>query len=228
MPATGDWAGHYLFVGGSPLAKSGAEGQMASATLKISRLGGQPLQSCTVHDAGALDLNDAIPAELIALPARTAAPRLAPCKPPPPATAPRPTAPAHSTQHHPCTAVVRKHPLPAQLPADALSVPPRYSHVSCVICARLGASDAAPSSPIELPACTAAPRLAPRRTSTTRSSPTRNRPSPQQATSSVHCRRSQASAHSAAARRCTQRTTEVQRRQLRHLRETRCQRRCPS
>jgi hypothetical protein len=29
-------------------------------------------------------------------------------------------------------------------------------------------------------------------------------------------------------RRCTQRTTEVQRRQLRHRKEARCQRRCPS
>jgi hypothetical protein len=43
----------------------------------------------------------------------------------------------------------------------------------------------------------------------------------------MHSRRSQASAHSAAGRRCTQRTAEVQRRQLRHPSETRCQRRCP-
>jgi len=51
--------------------------------------------------------------------------------------------------------------------------------------------------------------------------------SPQPATSSMHSRRSQAPAHSAAGHRCTQRTTEVQRRQLRHPSETRCQRRCP-
>jgi hypothetical protein len=44
----------------------------------------------------------------------------------------------------------------------------------------------------------------------------------------MHCRRSQAPANSAAARRCMQRTAEVQRRQLRHPHETRCQRRCPS
>jgi hypothetical protein len=43
-----------------------------------------------------------------------------------------------------------------------------------------------------------------------------NRLSRQCATSSAHCRRSQAPAHTAAGRRCTQRTTEVQRRQLRH------------
>jgi hypothetical protein len=43
----------------------------------------------------------------------------------------------------------------------------------------------------------------------------------------MHSRRSQPPAHSAAGRRCTQRTTEVQRRQLRHPFETRCQRRCP-
>ena len=62
----------------------------------------------------------------------------------------------------------------------------------------------------------------------TRYSLARNRPSPQHATSSTHCRRSQAPAHSASCRRCTQRTVEVQRRQLRHPSETRCQRRCPN
>ena len=55
-----------------------------------------------------------------------------------------------------------------------------------------------------------------------------NRLSPQHASSSAHSRHSQAPAHSAAGRRYAQRTTEVQRRQLRHLCETRCQRRCPS
>jgi hypothetical protein len=271
---------------------------------------GQPLQRCTVHVAGALDLNDAAPSSPIQLPARTAAPRLAPNKIPPTATALRATAPAHSTQHHQRIAGVCKHPahsaaacrctqrtvevqrrqlrhpsetrsqrrcpaisdvidcthhrrsarpshnphpsataprappahspqlqlcaasvrgqsLTAQLPADARSVPPRFSHVSCAILPRLGASDAAPASPIQLSARIAAPRLAPRKTPTTRYSPARYNLGPQHAISSAHCRRSQAPAHSAAARRCTQRTTEVQRRQLRHPSETRCQRRCP-
>jgi mRNA-degrading endonuclease toxin of MazEF toxin-antitoxin module len=56
------------------------------------------------------------------------------------------TASARNTQHHPCTAGVRKHPLTVQLAADARSVPPRTSDVSCVILARLGASDAAPAA----------------------------------------------------------------------------------
>jgi hypothetical protein len=55
---------------------------------------------------------------------------------------------------------------------------------------------------------TAAPRPAPCRTPTPRYSPAHNRPSPH-AASSMHGRRSQAPAHSAAARRCTQRTTEA-------------------
>jgi hypothetical protein len=112
--------------------------------------------------------------------------------------------------------------------ADARSVPPRPSDVSCVILPRLGASDAAPSSPIRLPARTTAPRLAPRETHTTSYSPVRNPCSPHHATSSAHCRLSQASAHSAAGHRCTQRTMEVQRRQLHHPSQTRCQRRRPS
>ncbi len=41
-------------------------------------------------------------------------------------------------------------------------------------------------------------------------------PAAQHASSSAHSRRSQAPAHSTAGRRCMQRTTEVQRRQLRH------------
>ncbi len=63
---------------------------------------------------------------------------------------------------------------------------------------------------------------------TTRYSPAPNRPSPQHTTSSAQCQRLQAPAHGASCRRCTQRTDEVQRRQLRHPSETRCQRRCPS
>ena len=53
-------------------------------------------------------------------------------------------------------------------------------------------------------------------------------PAAQHASSSAHSRRSQAIAHSAAGRRCTQRTAEDERRQLRHPSEARCQRRCPS
>ncbi len=64
--------------------------------------------------------------------------------------------------HHQRIAGGRKHPLTAKLPADARSVLPRSSDVSCVILKRLGASDAAPSSPLKVPARTAAPRLAPR------------------------------------------------------------------
>jgi hypothetical protein len=109
-----------------------------------------------------LGASDAAPAAPKSLPARTAAPRPAPRKSPTTATAPRATAPAHSNHQHPCTAGVRKHPITAQLPADARSVPLRSSDVSCVIPPRLGASDAAPSSPIPLTARTAAPPLAPR------------------------------------------------------------------
>jgi hypothetical protein len=137
-------------------------------------------------------------------------------QPPPPAPAPRATASAHSPQLHLCAAGVCKHPLTAQLAADARSIPPRTSDVSCVILTRLGVSDAAPAALTQLSACIAAPRLAPRKPPPTRYSPTRNRHSPKHAASSMHCRRSQEPTHSAAARRCTQRTTEVQRRQLRH------------
>jgi hypothetical protein len=82
----------------------------------------------------------------------------------PPATAPSATASAHSTQHHPCTAGVRNHPLTVKLAADACSVPLRPSNVSCGILPRLGASDAAPAPPIRLSARTAAPRSTPRKT----------------------------------------------------------------
>ncbi len=61
-----------------------------------------------------------------------------------------------------------------------------------------------------------------------RYSPVCNRFSQQPATISMHSRRSQAPAHSAAHADAHKRTAEVQRRQLRHPSETRCQRRCPS
>jgi hypothetical protein len=69
-------------------------------------------------------------------------------KPPPPARAPHATASARNTPNSPCTAGGRKHPLTAQLPPMHTSAPPRSSAVSCVILPRLGASDAAPASPI--------------------------------------------------------------------------------
>jgi hypothetical protein len=91
----------------------------------------------------------------------------------------------------------RRSQAPAQStsPAHARSVQLRFSDVSCAICKRLGASDAAPSSPMSLPARTAAPLARPSQIPTTRYSPARNRLSPQPATSSMHSRRSQASAH---------------------------------
>ncbi len=70
--------------------------------------------------------------------------------------------PAGNTHHHQRMAGVCKHPLTAQLPADARSVPTTSSDVSFAIIARLGASDAAPSSPILLSARIAAPRQTPR------------------------------------------------------------------
>ena len=71
------------------------------------------------------------------------------------------------------------------------------------------------------------PSARPSQAPNTRYSPARNRPRPQHSASPMHSRQSQAPAHSAAGRRCTQRTSKVQRRQLRHPSETRCQRRCP-
>jgi hypothetical protein len=76
---------------------------------------------------------------------------------------------------------------------------------------------------------TAAPRLAsPSQAPPPATAPRPTTLSPQHTTSSPHCRRSQAPANSPSCRRCTQRTSEVQRRQLRHPSETRCKRRCPS
>jgi hypothetical protein len=105
----------------------------------------------------------------------------------------------------------------------------RSSDVSCVIRRRLGASDAAPSSRISLPASTAAPRLVPRKPPPHAAAPRANRPGLQHAISSMHSRRSHTHAHSTAqlAADARRRTIEVQRRQLRHPSETRCQRRCP-
>jgi hypothetical protein len=118
-----------------------------------------------------LGASDAAPAAPIQEPARTATPRLAPRKAPTAPTGPRARAPAHSTQLHLCIAGVPKHPLTAQLPADAHSIPPRSSDISCAIRKRLGASDAAPAVPIRLSARTASPRLATHRTPSTPTAP---------------------------------------------------------
>ncbi len=103
-------------------------------------------------------------------------PSARPAQAPPPATAYRPAALAHSTQHHDDIAGARKHPLTAQAQPMARGVPPRSSDVSCVILPRLGASDAAPAASMSLSARTAAPRLAPRKPQTTRYSPERHHP----------------------------------------------------
>jgi hypothetical protein len=155
------------------------------------------------------------------LPARTAAPRLAPRNPHHPLqpSAQQATSFMHDRRSQP--------PAHNAAAADARSVPLRPSSVSRVILARLGASDAAPSSPIELSARTAAPSARPVASLTTRCNPAHNRPSPKHTTPSAHRRRSQPPAHSAAGRRCTQRTIELQHRQPRHPSETRCKRRCP-
>ena len=115
----------------------------------------------------------------------------------------------------PCAAL-----LAAPLKAGGKGFAPRgqpLQRCTVHVAGALDLNDAAPSSSIPLPARTAAPRQTPRKAPTTRYSPARNRPSPQHAASSAHSRLSQAPAHSAAARRCTQRTSEVQRCQLRHL-----------
>jgi hypothetical protein len=152
----------------------------------------------------------------IRVPARTAAPRLALAKPPP--TRYSPACNCRSPHHASASMHSQRSQAPAQCTssADARSVPPRFSDVSCVILKRLGASDAAPAASILLSARIAAPRQTPRQTPTRPRQPVRNRLSPQHATSSMHSRRWQTPAHIAAARRCTQRTSEVQQRQLRH------------
>jgi hypothetical protein len=67
--------------------------------------------------SAASSLRDSVPAtlpQLLRSGCLHALPPLA--EPPPPATAQPATAPAHSTQHHPCTAGGRRHLLTAQLP----------------------------------------------------------------------------------------------------------------
>jgi hypothetical protein len=168
-------------------AHSAAAADARSVPLRFSDV------SCVIP--ARLGASDATPATSIKLPARTAAPRLAPRKSPTTATARRSTAPAQNTQHHQRIAGVRRHPLTAQLAADARSVPPRSSDVSCVIRKRLGASDAAPASSIPLPARTAAPRIAPRKASPPATAPRATARNTQH--HPMHSRRSQPPAHSA-------------------------------
>jgi hypothetical protein len=153
----------FVLAGRSPLAEllpsPALTARRLAATLKAA--GEVFPYRYTVQVAGTLDLNDAAPLSPIRLPARTAATRLAPRKPQPPATAPRQTTP-------PATHTIHAQPgsqasLKAPAAADARSVRLRFSDVSCVILSRLGASDAAPSSPNSLSARTAATRLAPRK-----------------------------------------------------------------
>jgi hypothetical protein len=96
-----------------------------------------------------------------------------------------------SLQHATASTHSRRSQAPAHsaAAADARSVPVRFSEVSCVILKRLGASDAAPAALIRLSARTTAPRLAPRKPPPSATGPARNRPGPQHATSSTHCRR---------------------------------------
>ena len=140
----------FVLAGGSPLAEllpsPALTARRLAATLKA---GGKGFAyRYTAQVAGTLDLNDAAPLSSMLLPARTAAPRLAP-----------------RTSHHPLqpraqpprtTARIIISALPAlastrsqrQLLPMARSVPGRFSDVSCVILPRLGASDAAPAASI--------------------------------------------------------------------------------
>jgi hypothetical protein len=171
-----------------------------------------------------LGASDAAPAAPIRLSARTTAPPLAPRKPHRPLQ-PRAQPPQPTTRSIisalPALASTREQP---QLPPMSHSVPMRFSDVSCAILPRLGASDAAPSASIELSANTAAPRK-PHRPLQPRAQP----PQPIARSIGILARPAFASTreqHKPSRR--TQRTAEIQRRQLRHPQETRCQRRCPS
>ena len=95
-----------------------------------------------------LGASDAAPSSPNLLSAGIRRPSARPSQAPPPATVSRTTAPAHSTQHH--QHICRRSQASAHSAgdADAHSVPLRFSSVSCVILTRLGASDAAPSSPM--------------------------------------------------------------------------------
>jgi hypothetical protein len=126
-------------------------------------------------------------------------------EPPPPATAPRATASAHSMHHHPCTAGVRKHPLTAPLPSRCTQRTAEVQrrqlrHPQKTLCQQRCPScfDPIACTYRRPSARTAAPRQTPRQIPP--SLQLRTRPAlPQHATSSMHGRRSQAPTHSAAA-----------------------------
>jgi hypothetical protein len=200
-----------------PSAHSAAAADARSVPLRSSNV------SCVIFSR--LGASDAAPAALIRLPARTAAPSARRSQAPRPATAPCATASARNTHHHQRIAGVRK--LTAQLPT--MHAAHRRS------AATSAASSCRDSVPARLPPhlrsrCLHAPpphRLAARKP---------NHPLQPQAQPPQPATRSIISALPAFAttrsqRSCnrrTQRTSEVQPRQLRHPSETRCQRRCPS
>jgi hypothetical protein len=166
--------------------------------------------SCVIHTR--LGASDAIPSSPTSLPARPAANRLAPRNTHHPL---QPRAQLPNRQIHPCTNGGRKNP-PTQQPRSPMriSAPYRFSDVSCVIIKRLGASDAAPSSPIRLPARTAAPRPAPSQSPLPATALHATAP----AHSTQHLRTAGVRMHPLTAQLAAdaQRTSEVQRHQLRH------------
>jgi hypothetical protein len=139
-----------------------------AATLKA---GGEGFASAyTEQVAGTLDLNDATPLSPKRFSARTVAHPLAHRKPLHPLQ-PRAQPPQPAT--HPIHMHSRRSQPPAHsaAAADARSVPWRFSDVSCGILPRLGASDAAPSSPITFPTRTAAPSARPSQASPSATAP---------------------------------------------------------
>jgi hypothetical protein len=170
-----------------------------------------------------LGASDAAPAARIPLPARTAAPR----KPHPPAIAPRSTALANSTQHHQRIASVRKQPLTAKLPQMHAAY-----HGGPATSAASSFRDSVPATLPQLLRCHclhAPPPLGPPLANPHQPLQPRAQPPQPAARNIIHAQPAFASTRSQrSCRRCTQHTSEVQRRQLRHLCETRCQRRCPS
>ncbi len=203
-----------------PSAHSAAAADASSVRLRFSDV------SCVIPPR--LGASDAAPASMIPLSARTAAPSNRRSQTPPPATAPSATAPAQ--QHAASSAHCRRSQPPAHIAAaaDARSVPRRSSVVSCGILPRLGASNATPSSPISpLSARTAAARLAHRKLhNPLQPGALPPRPTARRISSALPAFATARSQRSC--RRCTQRTTEVQCRQLRHPCQTRCQQPRPS
>jgi hypothetical protein len=142
---------------------------------------------------------------------------------------PRAQPPQPTTRHIiPALPALAKHPLLAQLPPMHAAY-----HGGSATSAASSFRDSVPATLPQLLRCnclhTPRPPLgSPLANPHHLYSPARNRLSQKHTTSSMHSRRSQAPAHSPAAADARQRTSEVQRRQLRHPSETRRQRRCPS